>query len=145
MSVSSDDPLSLRHPILSLAILSITYLPPTYETGNRLMTYLSDISAPSGPSSAKKSLSPSRRILSVTSNFKSIQDELPNLGATLMPPGQRGTSYEKRIRTVTQVCSNPDLEHVNRVENEVLRRSSLPPKDDLPSVSADEVQNSSES
>ncbi|GBP62439.1 RNA-directed DNA polymerase from mobile element jockey [Eumeta japonica] len=34
----------------------------------------------------------------------------------------------------------PDLEHVNRVENEVLRRSSLPPKDDLPSVSADEVQ-----
>ncbi|GBP80515.1 RNA-directed DNA polymerase from mobile element jockey [Eumeta japonica] len=32
----------------------------------------------------------------------------------------------------------PDLEHVNRVENEVLRRSSLPPKDDLPSVSADE-------
>ncbi|GBP02276.1 Probable RNA-directed DNA polymerase from transposon BS [Eumeta japonica] len=38
----------------------------------------------------------------------------------------------------------PDLEHVNRVENEVLRRSSLPPKDDLPSVSADEVQNSSE-
>ncbi|GBP43063.1 Probable RNA-directed DNA polymerase from transposon BS [Eumeta japonica] len=38
----------------------------------------------------------------------------------------------------------PDFEHVNRVENEVLRRSSLPPKDDLPSVSADEVQNSSE-
>ncbi|GBP82765.1 hypothetical protein EVAR_94923_1 [Eumeta japonica] len=29
----------------------------------------------------------------------------------------------------------PHLEHVNRVENEVLRRSSLPPKDDLPSVS----------
>ncbi|GBP23015.1 hypothetical protein EVAR_15689_1 [Eumeta japonica] len=34
----------------------------------------------------------------------------------------------------------PNLEHVNRVENEVLRRSLLPTKDDQPSVSADEVQ-----
>ncbi|GBP87944.1 RNA-directed DNA polymerase from mobile element jockey, partial [Eumeta japonica] len=33
-----------------------------------------------------------------------------------------------------------NLEHVNRVENEVFRRSSLPPKDDLPLISADEVQ-----
>ncbi|GBP24721.1 Probable RNA-directed DNA polymerase from transposon BS [Eumeta japonica] len=33
-----------------------------------------------------------------------------------------------------------DFEHVNSVENEVFRRSLLPTKDDLPSVSADEVQ-----
>ncbi|GBP13191.1 hypothetical protein EVAR_93144_1 [Eumeta japonica] len=33
-----------------------------------------------------------------------------------------------------------NTEHVNRIENEVLRRSLLPPKDDLSSISADEVQ-----
>ncbi|GBP74776.1 hypothetical protein EVAR_98161_1 [Eumeta japonica] len=41
-----------------------------------------------------------------------------------------------------QCLLNPpsNFEHVSRVENEVLRRSSLPPKDDLPSASADEIQ-----